>query len=190
MKSDDSISSFIHVDFNTHRDAEGAFLDQPVVDEILTYLCEELGGDWLITGGTLVRLEFDSNRGTEDVDLVRLRHSTLSDEAAKTQLFRWLIDRGLGPEWVNSAVEPFVREVPEWEKETLILREGRKGRLFRPNLTLFIYLKLRRGTEIDLQDISKAIPSCPEGFDEKKLNRWSNPQVIARFARFRGQFGL
>lgn len=157
-------------------------METKTIEEILSYLCEELGGDWFLTGGALVRLIFDADRGTEDVDLVRIRHSELSDEAAKNQLFRWLIDRELGPEWVNSAVEPFVREVPGWESEVVLFRSGAKGRVLRPTITLFVYLKLRRGTEIDLLDIEKAISKCPEKLDEARLLAWGNARVNERFA--------
>ncbi len=165
-------------------------MDSQRIDEILDYLVNDLGGDWFLTGGALVRIAFDPERGTEDVDFVRVRHPTLSDEASRNQLFQWLIARGLGPEWVNPAVEPFVREVPLWESETVLLRHGSKGTVLRPNLTLFVYLKLRRGTEVDLRDIQVAKPLCAEGFDEKKLRRWASPSVLQRFELHRGRLGF
>ena len=165
-------------------------MDTLKIEEILTFLCEVLGGDWFLTGGALVRLNFDDTRGTEDLDLVRIRHPELSDDAAKNQLFRWLIDRDLGPEWVNSAVEPFVREVPAWENEVVLLREGGKGRVFRPNLTLFVYLKLRRASEIDLLDIEKATLKCPEKLDEQKLQGWGNAKVNSKFAELKAGRGF
>ncbi len=165
-------------------------METQAVEEILNYLCEELGGDWLLTGGSLVRLSFDASRSTEDVDLVRIRHGSLSDEAARNALFKWLIGRGLGPEWVNSAVEPFVREIPGWERELALLRAGSAGRIYRPNLTLFVYLKLRRGTEIDLGDIRKAVPKCAEGFDEARFLRWAAQPLRERYERVRSTLGL
>lgn len=165
-------------------------MDTKTINEILGYLCETLGGDWLLTGGSLVRLGFDGNRGTEDVDLVKIRHSQLTDEAAKNALFQWLLQRGLGPEWVNSAVEPFIREVREWEDELILFRSGSLGQIFRPNLTLFTYLKLRRGSDIDLRDIQQALPCCPEGFSEPKFLSWANETLKAKFMKYRFQLGL
>jgi hypothetical protein len=144
-------------------------MEAKLLEQILTYLCDELGGEWLLTGGSLVRID----------------HPSLSDEAARNALFRWLIDRGLGPEWVNTAVEPFVREVPSWEQELAVLREGARGRVYRSNLTLFTYLKLRRGSEIDLTDVVKAMSACPEGLDENKLAGWATPEVAARLKKLR-----
>ncbi|MCM2276711.1 MAG: hypothetical protein NDJ89_01385 [Oligoflexia bacterium] len=156
-------------------------METRALEEILDYLCNDLGGDWLLTGGSLVRLEFDAGRGTEDVDLVRMRHSQLSDEAAKNLLFRWLIARGLGPEWVNSAVEPFVREIADWANETVEIRAGKTGKVYRPTFTLFTYLKLRRGTEEDLKDIKAAVPKCPEGFDEERFLSWADAKLRAKY---------
>ncbi len=159
-------------------------------EEILRYLLDEVGGDWFLTGGGLVRMSFDASRGTEDLDLVKISHSEQSDDSAKQMLYRWLIDRGFGPEWINSAVEPFVREVSDWQKETVLARTGEKGRLFRPTITLFVYLKLRRGTEIDIGDIQKAAQKCAEPFDEKLLLSWGNPKVAERYQKQAPQLGL
>ena len=141
-------------------------------------------------GGALVRLNFDSSRGTEDIDLVRMNHPELSDTAAKNTLYKWLIKKGLGPEWVNSAVEPFIREIQEWETEVVPLQTGARGKVYRPTLTVFVYLKLRRGTEIDLMDIKKAVPKCPEGFDEKKFMKWADDATKKKFTKLRANLGI
>lgn len=153
------------------------------VEEILSHICQEIGGDWLLAGGALVKIEFDSTRGTEDIDIMRLNHPTLSDEATRNLLFKWLIQRGSGPEWVNPALEPFVREADGWENQIILLREGKKGKVFRPTLTLFAFLKLRRGTDIDIRDILKAIPHCPEGFDLMTFKKWNHPTAQKNFKR-------
>lgn len=41
--------------------------------QMLDILCQEIGGDWLLTGGSLVRFDIDPARGTEDIDLVNIR---------------------------------------------------------------------------------------------------------------------
>lgn len=155
------------------------------VQKIVDYLADDLGGDWFLTGGALVQLAFNPTRGTEDLDFVRISHPELSDEASRNQLYQWLMRNGLGPEWVNPAVEPFVREVSGWQQEVILLKQGRSGRVLRPNLTLFVYLKLRRGTSIDLADIHEVAPKCPEGFHQKKFGSWciSHPEMRERFEK-------
>ncbi|MBS1960844.1 MAG: hypothetical protein JST04_01405 [Bdellovibrionales bacterium] len=165
-------------------------MEPQTIEEILAHLIEEIGGDWLLAGGALVRLNFDADRGTEDIDLARMGHPTLSAQAALNEFYRWLIARGDGPERVNTAVEPFLEEVPHWNKEVVELRKGSRGRIYRPNLTLFVYLKLRRGTEIDLEDVRKAAPNCQEGFDEAKFLSWGNEATSAKFRRARKSLGL
>jgi hypothetical protein len=150
------------------------------VQKIVDYLTNDLGGDWFLTGGALVQLIFNPARGTEDVDFVRISHPQLSDEASRNQLYQWLMSNGLGPEWVNPAVEPFVREVGSWQQELVPLQQGARGRVFRPNLTLFVYLKLRRGTSIDLADIREAAGKCPEGFSPGKFDSWSSSYPTTR----------
>lgn len=87
-------------------------------------------------------------------------------------------------------MEPFVKEVVNWEQNTVCIQTGKKGQIFRPNLTLFIYLKLRRASEIDLMDVSKAISACPEKFDEKKFLTWADQKLINRFLDLRNRFGI
>lgn len=48
-------------------------MDTNKLQSVLDYLCKEVGGDWLLAGGALVRLKFDASRGTEDMDIVRIR---------------------------------------------------------------------------------------------------------------------
>ncbi|MGK5088937.1 hypothetical protein WDW86_15370 [Bdellovibrionota bacterium FG-2] len=143
-----------------------------------------------LTGGSLVKFEFESGRATEDIDIVRIRHDTLSDEASRNELYRWLIQRGSGPEWVNTAVEPFLNEVPDWKKEVVLIRNGSAGNIFRPSLTLFIFLKLRRGTPIDFQDIGHAIKHCPEGVEINKLKLWGSAPICEKYRKIAVSFGL
>ena len=159
------------------------------LEKIIKFLTDELGGDWFLTGGSLVKLAFDQSRGTEDVDFLRLAHPELSENKSKHLLYQWLIANGLGPEWVNTAVEAFVQDIPEWQKEVVLLREGNRGRLYRPTLTLFVYLKLRRGTEIDLADVQCAIPFCTEGFDKHKFLSWADEKTADRLKSCRTLFG-
>lgn len=166
-------------------------MDTKQIDEILTYLTDQLGGDWLLAGGSLVRLVFDGSRGTEDIDLARMRESPhLSRDAALASLYQKLIADGLGPEWVNTALEPFVAAVPDWMDHVVLLKEGGMGRIFRPTLTLFAFLKLRRGTDIDMQDVRAAARACPEKFDEHQFMAWADPLLQARYLAAKSSLGL
>ena len=47
-------------------------VDAKFLEEILETLTDTVGGDWLLAGGSLVRLVFDDTRSTEDVDIARM----------------------------------------------------------------------------------------------------------------------
>jgi len=156
-------------------------MDEQTLEKLLKNLVDEVGGDWLLAGGALVRLVFDANRGTEDIDLMRISHPEDSMEVSLNLIFRHAIEQGLGPEWINTAMTPFVRMATGWESELVLLRTGKKGRLHRPTLTLFTFLKLERGSEVDLKDIQAAFrklaPRDPAEFSEEKLRSWLSPQA-------------
>ncbi len=155
-------------------------MDKAKTSRILDELCQNIGGDWLLVGGSLVQIAFDGNRATEDIDLVQMRHPSKSKEVLQNELFQFTMKNwGIGPEFVNLAVDFFVRDLADWESETLELRRGPQGRVLRPSLTLFVALKLRRGTEIDWQDIQTAVRhEGAEHLNWEKLRRWANEPLL------------
>ncbi len=161
------------------------------IEALLEKICQEIGGDWLLVGGSLVQIEYDGQRATEDIDLVPISHPSLSDVRAQDALFKAAKTLGLDPENVNSAARFFVREFPEWQLEVVSFREGPSGRVFRPTLTLFVALKLKRGTEVDLGDIRAAVRK--EGaiaFVESRFREISDDRLQAKFDSLRTQLGL
>ena len=147
---------------------------QPIEDftRVLTVLLDEVGGEWILVGGGLVRLEFDENRSTHDLDIAFLNHSELSETAALQKLYEKILPFGLEPDHVNSAMRTFLDYVPSWRDEIVPIRFGSLGKMFRPTLTLFTYLKLNRGSEIDLLDIKAAFEKIGSEFDSVKLDTW------------------
>ena len=143
-------------------------------EKILDELCQNIGGEWLLIGGTLIQLQYDGERSTEDIDLVHISHAEKSKEFLQNELFRF-VQRcwGIGPEHINLSAEFFVHELAGWQAELVPLKDGPKGRIFQPSLTLLIALKARRGSELDLQDIQTAIKKQGlRALDETKLERW------------------
>jgi hypothetical protein len=166
-------------------------MENEKVESVLRYLCDTLGGDWLLAGGSLVRLIFDARRGTEDIDLARVAHPVLSEESALNRLYVHVRSLGLGPEHVNPAFQAFLRQVPDWMGELVLLREGARGRIYRPSLTLFAYLKLLRGTPIDVEDVRSAVACLGPGeFMESRFRAWAAPEIQERFERHRAAIGL
>jgi hypothetical protein len=184
-------NGLLEIEFFHHSQYSGGFMDVLKVESLLDKICQTVGGDWLLVGGSLVQIEYDANRGTEDIDLVPISHPSFSDVKAQDELFKAAKSIGLDPENVNSAARFFVGEFQEWQLEVIAFREGPAGRIFRPTLALFVGLKLKRGTEIDLEDIRAAVRK--EGriaFVESRFREISDITVQAKFDAFRASLGL
>lgn len=161
------------------------------IEALLDEICQKIGGDWLLLGGSLVLLEYDGARATEDIDLVQIRASGKSEVKAQDELFQAAFRLGMDPESVNSAARFFVGEFKGWEHEIRELRRGSAGCVYKPTLTLFVASKLSRATETDLRDIELAIQKEGVGaFDEKRFRDLSGPAVQANFDRLRTRFRI
>ena len=155
-------------------------MEKAKTEQILEQLCQKIGGDWLLVGGTLVQLCYDGGRSTEDIDLVQIAHPSRSKESLQDELFRFTLNTWqMGPEYINLSADFFVRDLKGWESELLLMKHGPVGRIFRPSITLFAALKLRRASELDINDIKAALTK--EGsahLDFEKLNFWLSPKKI------------
>jgi hypothetical protein len=166
-------------------------MDNEKIEAILDEVCQKIGGDWLLVGGCLVQLEYDGARATEDIDLVHVSDPTKSAVKAQDELFKAAFQLGLDPESVNSAASFFVSELPGWEGELREWRHGPAGRVLKPSLTLFVALKLARGSDIDLQDIASAVRKEGRGaFHEGRFRALTNAKIQAKFDLRRARFGL
>jgi hypothetical protein len=166
-------------------------VDSQTVEALLSDLCQNVGGDWLLAGGSLVLIEFGGGRPTEDIDIVNLTHPTLSPVASQTELFRAALRLGLSAENVNSPVGFFVNEIPGWQSHLVEMRTGPKGRIFRPDLALLVTLKLRRGTETDLEDLRVAFAKAGlKEFDEAAFRQMASREIQSRFSKLRKTLGL
>jgi len=123
-------------------------VDRKLVERLIVAAADRLEGDWLLVGGALAVLWLESDRATEDIDLISLRGS----QADRLALMDQAAQIGLPIEVVNSAADYFVRRIQGWDGMIEVLREGASARVFRPNPTLFLLLKLGRLSEADLED--------------------------------------
>lgn len=139
-------------------------LDRDRLDAIVTAICEQLDGEWLVIGGAIVSLWLEPRRTTEDVDVLGLG-GTPRERLALLELGDSL---GLPVESLNSAADFFVQRIPDWREHLVRFRSGAKGTVFRPDGTLFLLLKLRRMDERDLDDC-KALVASGEPFDRARI---------------------
>ncbi|MBL9024146.1 MAG: hypothetical protein JNL21_18280 [Myxococcales bacterium] len=145
-------------------------LDRSQIEAIVKAVAERLEGSWLLVGGSLVALELEPGRTTEDVDLVGMEGT----QAERFALMDLAFDLGLPIEAVNSAADFFVRRIDGWETELSVLRAGPRATVYRPNTTLFILLKVGRLSERDLEDCELALRRA-----EQEGSHVDRPRIVA-----------
>lgn len=184
-------NGLLEVEVFHHSQYSGGTMDAAKIEALLEAICQRVGGDWLLVGGSLVHLEYDGARATADIDLVPIGHPTYSDVRAQDELFKAAHALGLDAENVNSAARFFVADIPLWREEVLEWRHGPAGRVFRPTLALFVALKLARGTEIDLLDIRSAVKKEGAGeFREDRFRKIANSKIQSKFDSSRAGLGI
>lgn len=135
--------------------AAGSF-DRTRIEALLTRACERLEGEWLLIGGSAAAAWFAPSRTTEDLDMIGLGGT----QAERLALMELAAESAIPIEAVNSAADFFVRRIPGWRDELVVLRRGPRATVFRPSATLFLLLKLGRLTEVDLDDCVALIAHC------------------------------
>jgi hypothetical protein len=166
-------------------------MDSAKIEAIINAICQRIGGEWLLVGGGLVQIEYNGGRATYDIDLILIRHPTLSDVQSQDALFKAAAEIGLDPESVNSAARFFIGELAGWEENIEEWRRGPAGAVYKPSLALFTALKLRRATEVDIGDIQSAVRKEGRGsFREARFRALANARVQSKFDLIRARLGL
>lgn len=143
----------------------------------LNHLCQKVGGEWMLLGGSLIAYDVDSTRGTEDIDLVRI---DAQSPAQKVELMQEMLKLGISVEQFNSSVDFYVNQIANWKEHKVLLSSGARGKIFRPSLSLFAILKLRRGTPLDLEDVKLAAKKWGrEEFNKESFFSWASVKEIA-----------
>lgn len=109
---------------------------------------ERLEGEWLLIGGSAAAVWFLSTRTTEDIDLIGLAGT----QAQRLALMELAAEAGLPVEAVNSAGDYFLRQIPDWRDQLVLLHAGARATIYRPSATLFLLLKIRRLSVVDHDD--------------------------------------
>lgn len=124
-------------------------LDQNMLKRFVRLAADELRGDWVIIGGTVLPLLGIMHRTTVDIEIAGPEDTGQEQIVVLMEIAERL---GLPVEAINQAGAYFLRKIDGWETMLEILRKGKKAIVYRPDVTLFILLKLQRLTESDLSD--------------------------------------
>lgn len=117
--------------------------------EFLKNITEDIEGDWVIIGGSLLAIIQASNRSTVDIDICPLNELTNEN---RLNLMNLAIKSGLPIEAINPSADFFLRQIPNWKSSLVLFKAGKKGNIFRPSLELYFKLKLNRSSDTDIDD--------------------------------------
>lgn len=124
-------------------------ITEELLQKFLKKISKGVQGDWVILGGAVLPLLGLSHRVTVDIDLARVKSGTNQDQL---ELMKMAESIGLPVEAVNTAAEYFLKKIDAFEDSLVLVQSSKGFKLYRPNINLFIQLKLSRLSPTDLED--------------------------------------
>lgn len=142
-------------------------LDSKLLSQFLKKASTMLEGKWLLIGGTLLPAVGIDIRATVDIDLIGLG---IAEKAQTLKLMELAESLGLSIESVNQAADFFLSRTKYVKSDLILLRSGRRCKIFRPSASLYIRLKLGRFTESDYEDCLHYFKFCESIGDRIKID--------------------
>ncbi|GJL52452.1 MAG: hypothetical protein NPIRA01_36790 [Nitrospirales bacterium] len=124
-------------------------ISKELLDQFFELASEKLSGEWILLGGSVLPYVGRSIRATVDIDLAT---TSLRGGEQQLKLMEIAESLSLPIEAVNTAAEFFVRKISGFEDNLVHMFSKDDFCVYRPNVNLFIQLKLPRLSESDLED--------------------------------------
>ncbi len=124
-------------------------IKQEQYNHFLKSVADDLEGDWLVIGGSLLAIIQAESRTTVDIDLCPLNEMT---NELRLSLMTVAQNAGLSIESINPAADFFLKQIPNWKSSIVIFLNGKKGNLYRPSFELYLKLKIERLSQTDIED--------------------------------------
>lgn len=135
-----------------------------------------LEGEWVLLGGSVLPLLGIDYRITIDIDLAYKEERC----PYTLEVMDLATDLALPVETINQAGSYFLHKIKDFDKHIKILARGKACTIYRPDLYLYLRLKIDRFSLNDYHDCLKFIQYCQEhneleGFEKalKMLNAYS-----------------
>lgn len=109
----------------------------------------QLNGEWVIIGGSVLSILGIEDRVTLDIDIASLLHTSQKETIVLMEIAQ---DIGLPIEAINQAAAFFLEKIPDWRGSLVEVFHGKNCRFFRPDVNLYVQLKIARLSESDLSD--------------------------------------
>jgi hypothetical protein len=146
-------------------------INKSLLKKFIELAGKKLTGRWVLIGGTVLPLLDSEIRPTIDSDMIGLPIDSNRESLLLMQIAEEL---GLPVETINQAGAYFLSKQENFENSLVILHEGKNAKIYRPDVNLFIRLKIDRMTETDLEDCLEFIriaESTKERLDRAQLVR-------------------
>lgn len=144
-------------------------LNPELLRRFLDLASQQLKGEWLLIGGTLLPAVGLHVRSTMDIDLVGLHEKEMAQTLKLMEISENL---GLSIESINQAAAFFVKKVGYTKEDLIPLKEGKEATIYRPSFELYLKLKTTRLTETDLIDCLHYFNYC-----QSQRDKISQPQL-------------
>lgn len=130
-------------------------INSTLMQKFLQAVLKKMKGDWVVVGGTVLPLMGIDHRFTVDIDIVSTNEN--ADMQDSIQLMEVAEALGMPVDAINQAAAYFLRKALNYRQHLILLAESNDCRVFRPDLFLYVQLKIARLSESDLTDIEKYI---------------------------------
>lgn len=125
-------------------------LNSKLLQNFIKLALQSLHGEWVLLGGALLPTLGIEHRNTTDIDFLGLSDESYNDRALA--LMKLCDKLELPIETINQGALFFLLKINNFRKDLIVLEKNKRCTLFRPNITLFIKLKLDRFSESDYLD--------------------------------------
>jgi hypothetical protein len=127
---------------------------------------ENLTGEWVVIGGTVMAVLGIEYRVTVDIDFVNLKNKSSNSDSLK--LMEIAEQLSLPIESINQAGAYFLSKINDVQDHLVVVKETKNCKVYRPDVYLFVRLKLGRFTQTDLEDCLVMIKHHEDEFQSAK----------------------
>lgn len=122
---------------------------EEILEQFILLASQKLKGDWVICGASVLPLLGIDSRTTWDIDFYGLNNPSQKEFHNLMEIAEGL---GIPAECINSSAGYYLTKIPKYKNHLVSLQEVGECRIYRPDLFLFTQMKLKRFSEVDMQD--------------------------------------
>jgi hypothetical protein len=141
-------------------------MNKKIMKKFVEIASEKLTGEWVVIGGTVMAVLGIDYRVTVDINFVNLKNKNSNADSLK--LMGIAEQLGLPVESINQAGAYFLSKITDVQEHLVEIKKTKSCTIYRPDVYLFVKLKLGRFTQTDLEDCLVMIRHHEEEFQSAK----------------------